>query len=300
MGSVDCMNKIQAIQKTENIPEQPLLQEIKSIDWGEYLQHFSNIATNVHSYHNELNQALSDIDMQICDIMHYIELYDLSGEDSIRIMELLKECREQRRDIKDEMYRVECFQNSIGTDSNISKAKSGIKRIGKLSARSYHPRKLQELFKDCPEKTVMEGELERTFGNSTCMDTDSVKEKNKMMNYSKQKTIFDGKENDWKQFARQQAEFYDNVEQYIHNLQSDLHEIDNEIEQTLEEIEDSNYNVTQGYKVYKQLKDLRNKKKERQKELDCLHILTVKLDCSMMAESMRSCVNEIEEVMEGA
>ena len=138
-----------------------------------------------------------------------------------------------------------------------------------------------------------------TSADELCCNDHHTKEENVIMQYSKQETIFDGKENDWKQFARQQAEFYDNVEQYIYNLQSNLQEIDNEIEHTLEEIEDSNYNVTQGYKVYKQLKDLRNKKKERQRELDCLHILTVKLDCSMMAESMRSCVNEIEEVMEG-
>lgn len=50
-------------------------------------------------------------------------------------------------------------------------------------------------------------------------------------------TPFDGKENDWVSFARQQAEFYRNAGQYITNLQIDIKEIDSEIENILLETE---------------------------------------------------------------
>lgn len=70
-------------------------------------------------------------------------------------------------------------------------------------------------------------------------------------------TPFDGKENDWLSFARQQSEFYRNAGQYITNLQIDIKEIDTEIENILLEIEDANCNVAQGYKVFKRLKELR-------------------------------------------
>lgn len=46
-------------------------------------------------------------------------------------------------------------------------------------------------------------------------------------------TPFDGKQNDWIFFAKQQAEFYKNAEQYITNIQLDIDEIDDEIEEIM-------------------------------------------------------------------
>lgn len=54
-------------------------------------------------------------------------------------------------------------------------------------------------------------------------------------------TPYDGRENDWLAFARQQAEFYQYAKQYIVNLQIRTEEIDQEIE----EIEDI-LQVTEG------------------------------------------------------
>ncbi len=146
--------------------------DIKGIDWSGLLKYFLYIVTNINRYQNELNAALSDIDMQLCDIMHYIELYDMDDDDSIRMVALLKECRQRRRDIKDEMLRLESFQKAVITGSSISGIKEGIKQIDRLSDRVYHPRKLQKLFEDCPEKTVRENLLWRAFDGSTCMDAE--------------------------------------------------------------------------------------------------------------------------------
>ncbi len=281
--------------------------DMKSIDWAEYLTHFCYLASGIQNYQDELNQTLSNVDMQICDIMHYIELYNMDEEDSIRLISLLKECREQRRDVKDEMVRVEYFQKAIGTSSNIAKAKEGIKQINKLDTRIYHPRKLKELFKDCPEKTIRGDKLLQAFGDTNCMDViqteweesntkQETKEEGVIMEYTKQRTVFDGKENNWKQFAKQQVEFYANAEQYIYNLQTDINELENEIEEILSEMESTNYNAAQGYKVFKHLKELRNARKEKQKELECLYILTERFDCGAMAEVLEECAGEIETV----
>lgn len=116
--------------------------------------------------------------------------------------------------------------------------------------------------------------------------------------YTKQLTIFDGRENDWLRFAMQQAEFYANAEQYICNLQTGLREIDEKIEQVLAEVENANYNCVQGYQVFKHLKELRLTRKAKQKELECLHILTQGLDCRWMADNMLACVGEIAAVYE--
>ena len=111
-------------------------------------------------------------------------------------------------------------------------------------------------------------------------------------------TPFDGKENDWVSFARQQAEFYRNAGQYITNLQIDIKEIDADIENILMETEDANCNVAQGYKIFKRLKELRLEKKAKMKELNCLYALTDYIDCESLAYTCEDNLAEIEDIME--
>ena len=122
------------------------------------------------------------------------------------------------------------------------------------------------------------------------------REEDQNMENTRRETIFDGKDNNWREFARMQLEFYANAGQYMQNLQIDLDEIDDEIEQTLREIEEANYNVAQGYKVFKRLKDLRNERKRKQKEWECVSILADEFDCEAMADVMEYCLEEIEAV----
>ena len=64
------------------------------------------------------------------------------------------------------------------------------------------------------------------------------------------------------------------AEQYITNIQLDIDEIDDEIEEILLQTEDANYNVAQGYKVFKRLKELRIERKEKEKKnwIVCMHL----------------------------
>lgn len=88
------------------------------------------------------------------------------------------------------------------------------------------------------------------------------------------------------------------AEQYITNIQLDIDEIDDEIEEILLQTEDANYNVAQGYKVFKRLKELRIERKEKEKELDCLYALTDTIDCFSLADVCEESLAEIEEIME--
>ena len=63
--------------------------------------------------------------------------------------EVLRVCRENRRDIKDELQRIEYFQNNLGTNANAAKAKQALKCIKGLETRKYKPRKYEELFENC-------------------------------------------------------------------------------------------------------------------------------------------------------
>lgn len=291
---------------TEQVEKNTATYNLSEMDWEEYLTHFTYLVDGIKEYRAELNKKYSDIDQKICDILHYIELCETNDEEAVNLVELLRVCRENRRDIKDELHRTEFFQNNIGTNANAVKARQALKSMKCLENRKYKPRKYKELFENCVLKDrrlrrndirVMEEpqeRMQRTFYvEHTCETEGGAKE----MMQEREYTPFDGKENDWLSFARQQAEFYRNAGQYISNLQVDIRAIDDEIEEILLGTEDANCNVTQGYKVFKRLKELRLERKAKTRELDCLYILTDYVDCEALADTCEANLTELETVM---
>lgn len=280
--------------------------DLSEMDWEEYLTHFTYLVEGLKDYREELSKKHSDIDQKICDILHYIELCETDEKEAADLVELLRVCRENRRDVKDELQRIEYFQNNFGTNANAAKAKQALKCIKGLETRKYKPRKYEELFENCILKdrrlqrddiceiqcngvnTKQRFSVEPTLNDKGGEDT--------MINERKY-TPFDGKENDWLLFAKQQAEFYRNAGQYITNLQIDIKEIDDEIEDILLETEDANCNVAQGYKVFKRLKDLRLEKKAKTRELNCLYALTDYIDCESLADTCDDNLAEVEGIM---
>lgn len=120
--------------------------DLSAINWEEYLTNFSYIVSNISCYKDELNQKLAEVDKKICDILHYIELCDTDEADAQDLVELLRVCRENRREYKDEMFRAEMFQKNIGTNANLAKVKDAIKSIRGLANRKYTAREFSELF----------------------------------------------------------------------------------------------------------------------------------------------------------
>lgn len=132
----------------------------------------------------------------------------------------MKVCRENRRDVKDELQRIEYFQTSIGTNTNTVKARQVLKYINGLETRKYKPRKYEELFENCilKSKRLQKDDIYKTA--SFDLDTkhqygvelvDSYEDGKKIMIEGKHTTPFDEKDNDWVSFVRQQAEFYRNA-----------------------------------------------------------------------------------------
>lgn len=248
-----------------------------------------------------LTSQLSEVDQKICDIMHYIEMYDLSDCENLSVMEQLKLYREQRRTIKDNMLISDTFHRLIGTSNNIAKSKETIKAIDGLGKRKYTPRQLTELFEgkslevpkkitkfpECKQQEVMQMQNRED-------EMEAVEEE-----YIWKETIFDKESMDWKQYAKQQIEFFGQAKQYSCNLQIELDEIEARIQEILAEVENANYNAVQGYNVFKQLKTLRNQRKEKLRELECVETLTSCFDCEYLHEAYGYCLGEIEEIMRG-
>ena len=292
---------------TEPIEKNVASYDLSEMDWAEYLTHFTYLVEGLKDYREELSKKHSDIDQKISDILHYIELCETNDNEATDLVELLRVCRENRRDIKDELQRIEYFQTDFGTNANVIRAKQALKSIKGLETRKYKPRKYEELFENC----VLKGRrLQRDDIRTTTPvglnakqrysvePTFDEKDGEETMAEERNYTPFDGKENDWISFARQQAEFYRNAGRYITNLQIDIKEIDTKIENILMETEDANCNVAQGYKVFKRLKELRLEKKAKTKELNCLYALTDYIDCESLADTCEDNLAEIEDIME--
>lgn len=263
--------------------------------------------TYKRDYEGDLASKHSDIDQKICDILHYIELCETNDEEAIDLIELLRVCRENRREIKDELQRIEYFQNNFGTSANAAKAKQALKCIKGLENRKYRPRKYEKLFENCilrdkdPSKAELRGmqigyeDRKQKFSMEHTYTYEGGEE---TMFEERKETPYDGKENDWLAFAKQQAEFYKNAGQYITNLQLDIRELDDEIEAILLKAEDAHCNAAQGYKVFKRLRELRIEKKAKTKELNCLYALTDYMDCDALADTCEDNLAEIKGIME--
>lgn len=283
-----------------NVVSPVLEYDIASVDWKEYLTHFTYVIEALSGYRDSLIKAESDVDLKICDILHYIELCDASVDEAAGLVDLLKECREHRRDVKDEIIRLDAFQRTVGTSANLVKAKEALKCITGLETRKYTPRKLSELFEGREIKMPTTGEKPRepkAFVREMLVEFYEERRESEEMEHIRRETPFDGKGNDWMAFAMQQAEFYRNANQYIVNLKLDIEEIEEEIADLMDEIDSSNCNVAQGYKLFKRLKELRIQRKEKEKELECLYILTERFDVNYMAEECEGNAYELEKLL---
>ncbi len=288
--------EMRPVEKLSHVPE----YNISQIDWKEYLTHFTYIIEALAGYKEVLIKAESDVDLEICDILHYIELCDTNDGEAAQLVALLKECREHRRAVKDEIICLDTFQRTVGTSANVAKAKEAIKAIKGLETRRYTPRKLSELFENSVVQmptTEKKPHTEMDLGKGMLFESGTERKETEDMDMIRRETVFDGKDNDWLAFAMQQAEFYRNANQYIVNIKIDIEEIEQEIADLMDEIDSSNCNVTQGYKLFKRLKELRIQRKEKEKERQCLYILTERFDMGAMANECESNVYELDRLL---
>ena len=294
----------QQAEVTEEVQEKSSGEEKKEalrVDWLKSLTEIDSVIKCMGKYQERLNQALSEVDLEICDIMHYVELYDLSEQDSLHAVELLRTRRERRREVKDEMVKAEAFEQVFGSEDIQSKIRESIKQIRKLEHRKYVPRMMPELFADgkIREKTADSRCDERDDGKindeSYHMNTECLYEEMENEKMTKKTTLYDGRKNDWAAFVQGQVDFFANAKQYIWNLSVDVEAIDQEIDEIMYQIEDANYNVAQGYKVFKRLKELRNERKVKMKELTAVETVVSCFDCESMLEAYQYSLSVIEE-----
>ena len=115
-------------------------------DWESMLSNLCYVSDHISAYQNNLNQMLSDVDKEICDIMHYLEFSDLSDSDMLKASRMLQERRRKRREIKDEMNKTALMRSTFLDGAFGIKVQQSLEVMEKMKERQYTPRKLSELF----------------------------------------------------------------------------------------------------------------------------------------------------------
>ena len=72
----------------------------------DFLIEMKQFFENVDKSKKELEQAISEKDQATQDILHEIELGNLNGPQTMKIVKLLKQIRQERRKYKDELQKI--------------------------------------------------------------------------------------------------------------------------------------------------------------------------------------------------
>ena len=117
-------------------------------DWKWEMENLISFCSQLKQYRVNLNHMLSEVDKEICDIMHYIEFYNLDAAKGYKMYKMLKDCRLRRRKIKDEYEKVGAAITALANEDLIEKMKMALKLMKGLDCRLYTPRILTELFEE--------------------------------------------------------------------------------------------------------------------------------------------------------
>ena len=296
--------------------------DIEVIDWVGYVKYSLFLLETARERKADLSNQLSIVDREILDLEHLVELYILDEKESLKTLAMIKDARKHRRYIKNEISRIDAFREELGNSAQETRLRKCLKAMEGLEKQKYHPRELDEIFKDVKYKkdenyyrSYKKGNLERsevfTLDSSRCENTEEWIEEiedvqieileadqdEEVHDMTYRETILDVREYDWRDFLENQLIFYKYVEQYMINLELDINQINLDIEDVMYRLEDSNLNVTQGYNVYKQLRELRVLRKKKETELDKLKIMISRFDVKSMADGYAETLEEYKEYM---
>ena len=79
-----------------------------------YVGDFNKYCSSLNKRHNELVKALSEVDLEQQDILHFLEFDTYDAVTMMKVTKRLKEVRVKRREIKDELSTIQSVLTRIG------------------------------------------------------------------------------------------------------------------------------------------------------------------------------------------
>lgn len=115
-------------------------------NWEEKLSELFYMSSHINEYQSRLSQMLSDVDKEICDILHFMEFNDPDDPALLHASKMLQERRRRRREIKDEMEKTALMKETFLNEAFGIKVHQGLELMERMKTRIYTPRKLNSLF----------------------------------------------------------------------------------------------------------------------------------------------------------
>ena len=113
------------------------------MDWGQLIAQIEELYRQVGAYDKSLRQLNSEADMEICDLLHYIEFSSLNAAKGYEAYRMLREALVRRRQIKDESCRASVFRAGRPEDFLLGRVE---RQMNGLARREYTPRIRRDLF----------------------------------------------------------------------------------------------------------------------------------------------------------
>lgn len=117
-----------------------------SVDMESIENSLNSLSTQLTGLMNNkpyLERELSKVDLEIQDLVHYLEFYSFSASEGYKIAKAIKDCRLRRRKIKDELQVINIMKTHT---CNLIANGSTNAAIAGLNSRAYAPRVLTEIF----------------------------------------------------------------------------------------------------------------------------------------------------------
>lgn len=116
--------------------------------FGDLCYGFVQVAPYLNECKAEFSRRLSTVDIKLSDVLHRLEVPKDNGSEfnaceMYKLSSLLRDLRRERREIKNNLLKVECLLSVVKHDSDISSIES---QFAKIDNSGYKPRILKDLF----------------------------------------------------------------------------------------------------------------------------------------------------------
>lgn len=81
------------------------------------IEEFNQYLDTIRKRHAELNKELSEYDLEQEDILHFLELETYDAVTMVKVSKRLKEIRQKRREIKNELSMIQAIHARIGNNN---------------------------------------------------------------------------------------------------------------------------------------------------------------------------------------
>ena len=169
MSNMEEFNKNNTEEYTEaDVRKEEPEYDISKLDWCDYLKNFCYLISTATNYMGQLQKQISDVDLEICDLLHYIELCEIEEnedekrkvygkyedldnlpiEDNTDEIDMEKLVEKIKKEFKGSVVAL-CGQTGAGKSSLLNKIDASLKlKTGEVSlslGRGKHTTRLVEL-----------------------------------------------------------------------------------------------------------------------------------------------------------